>query len=124
VHLPDHDKLTARTTVPEASGRRLTLIDCLFGTYLAHRTLGAEALQWGGRVRMTDIDPQADIEVHSADEHVTVGVPLAGAVTGEWLRCYQKLALAKEVPVQPQVHDDRAWIVVSMPDCRQYASQQ
>ena len=64
---------------------------------------------------MTDIDPQADIEVHSADEHVTVGVPLAGAVTGEWLRCYQKLALAKEVPVQPQVHDDRAWIVVSMP---------
>ena len=64
---------------------------------------------------MTDIDPQADIEVHSADEHVTVRVPLAGAVTGEWLRCYQKLALAKEVPVQPQVHHDRAWIVVSVP---------
>src|SRR5271165_2654542 len=75
----------------------------------------APALQRGGRVRMTDIDPQADIEVHSADEHVTVRVPLAGAVTGEWLRCYQKLALAKEVPVQPQVHHDRAWIVVSVP---------
>ena len=44
-----------------------------------------------------------------------MGVPLAGAVTGEWLRCYQKLALAKEVPVQPQMHDDRAWIVVSVP---------
>ena len=64
---------------------------------------------------MTDVDPQADIEVHSADEHVTVRVPLAGAVTGEWLRCYQQLALAKEVPVQPQVHHDRAWIVVSVP---------
>ena len=64
---------------------------------------------------MTDIDPQADIEVHSAGKHVTVRVPLAGTVTGEWLRCYQKLALAKEVPVQPQVHHDRAWIVVSVP---------
>jgi hypothetical protein len=41
---------------------------------------------------MTDIDPQADIELHSADEHVTVRVPLAGPVTGEWLRCYQQLA--------------------------------
>ena len=60
---------------------------------------------------MTDIDPQADIEVHSADEHVTVRVPLASPVTGEWLRCYQKLALAKGVPVQAQVHDDRAWLV-------------
>ena len=48
---------------------------------------------------MTDIDPQADIEVHSADEHLTVRVPLAGAVTREWLRCYQKLALAREVPI-------------------------
>jgi hypothetical protein len=47
---------------------------------------------------MTDIDPQADIELHSAGEHVTVSVPLAGAVTGEWLRCYQKLALATKVP--------------------------
>ncbi|MFY9931518.1 MAG: hypothetical protein WAK82_26300 [Streptosporangiaceae bacterium] len=64
---------------------------------------------------MTDIDPQADIEVHSADEHVTVRVPLASPVTGEWLRCYQKLALAKGVPVQAQVHDDRAWLVVSVP---------
>ena len=64
---------------------------------------------------MTDIDRQADIEVHSADEQVTVRVPLAGAVTGEWLRSYQKLALAREVPVQPQVHHDRAWLVVQYP---------
>ena len=64
---------------------------------------------------MTDIDPQADIELHTADEHVTVRVPLAGAVTGEWLRCYQKLALATKVPVQAQTCHDRAWIVVSVP---------
>jgi uncharacterized membrane protein len=64
---------------------------------------------------MTDIDPRADIEVFSADEHVTVRVPLAGPVTGEWLRCYQKLALAREMSVQAQVHQDRAWLVVSVP---------
>jgi len=43
---------------------------------------------------MTDIDPQADIELHSGAEHVTVRVPLAGTVTGEWLRCYRQLAQA------------------------------
>jgi hypothetical protein len=63
---------------------------------------------------MTDIDPQADIELHPADEHVTVRVPLAGAVTGEWLRCYQKLAQATKVPVQAQARHDRAWIVVTL----------
>ena len=64
---------------------------------------------------MTDIDPQADIELHPADEHVTVRVPLAGAVSGEWLRCYQKLAQATKVPAQAQARHDRAWIVVSVP---------
>jgi hypothetical protein len=51
----------------------------------------APALQMGGRVGMTDIDPRADLELHAVDGHVTVSVPLAGAVTGDWLRCYQKL---------------------------------
>ncbi len=64
---------------------------------------------------MTDVDPQADIELHPADEHVTVRVPLAGPVTGEWLRCYQQLALAAKLPAQVQGRHDRAWIVVSVP---------
>jgi hypothetical protein len=64
---------------------------------------------------MTNVDPQADIELHSADGHVTVRVPLAGAVTSEWLRCYQKLALAAKVPVHAQARQDKAWIVVSLP---------
>jgi hypothetical protein len=64
---------------------------------------------------MTDIDPQADIELRPANEHVTVRIPLAGQVSGEWLRCYQELALATRVPVQAQSHDERAWIVVSVP---------
>jgi hypothetical protein len=64
---------------------------------------------------MTDIDPQAEIELHPANEHLTVRVPLAGAVTGEWLRCYQQLALATKVPAQAQAQDERARIVVTVP---------
>ena len=67
------------------------------------------------RVTMTDIDPRAEIELHSADGHVTVRVPLAGEVTTEWLGCYQQLALAALVPVQAQARHDRAWIVVDVP---------
>jgi uncharacterized membrane protein len=64
---------------------------------------------------MTDIDSKSDIELHTVDEHVIVRVPLAGPVSGEWLRCYQRLARATGVPVQAQAHPDRAWIVVSVP---------
>ena len=64
---------------------------------------------------MTDIDPKSDIELHAVDEHVIVRVPLAGPVTGEWIRRYQRLARATGVPAQTQTHPDRAWIVVSVP---------
>jgi len=64
---------------------------------------------------MTDIDPKSDIELHTDNEHVIARVPLAGPVTDEWLRCYQRLARATEVPVQAHGHPDRAWIVVSVP---------
>ena len=64
---------------------------------------------------MTDIDRRADIELRSADENVTVRVPLAGAVTGEWLGRYQKLALAAKVPAQAQGRHDQAWIEVTVP---------
>jgi len=64
---------------------------------------------------MTDIDPKSDIELHAVDEHVIVRVPLAGPVTGEWIRRYHRLARATGVPAQTQTHPDRAWIVVSVP---------
>jgi len=64
---------------------------------------------------MTDIDPKSDIEVHAVDEQVIVRVPLAGPVTGEWLRRYQRLARATGVPVQAQARPDRTWLVVSVP---------
>jgi hypothetical protein len=60
---------------------------------------------------MTDIDPKADIELRTVDEHVIVRVPLAGSVTDEWLRRYQRLARATGVPAQAEA----AWIVVSLP---------
>jgi uncharacterized membrane protein len=64
---------------------------------------------------MTDIDPKSDIELKRANEHVIVRVPLAGLVTEEWLRCYERLAHASGVPVQAQADPDRAWIVVNVP---------
>jgi hypothetical protein len=64
---------------------------------------------------MTDIDPQADIEIYPTDDYMTVRVPVAGPVNGQWLRSYQKLALAAEVPVQAEAHHDRTWIVVRLP---------
>jgi len=64
---------------------------------------------------MTDIDPQADLEIRFTGEHVTVKVPLAGPVTGEWLEDYQELALAAEVRALAETRDGRAWIIVTMP---------
>ncbi|HEY2550649.1 MAG TPA: hypothetical protein VGI64_08730 [Streptosporangiaceae bacterium] len=64
---------------------------------------------------MTDIDDKSDIELHTANEHVIARVPLAGPVTDEWLRCYQRLARATGMPVQTQEHRHRAWIVVRVP---------
>jgi len=64
---------------------------------------------------MTDIDPKSDIELRTVNEHVIVRVPLAGPVTGEWLRRYQRLARATGVPVEAEAHPERAWIVVSVP---------
>ena len=66
---------------------------------------------------MTDIDPKSDIELHTVNEHVIARVPLAGPVTGEWIRRYQRLARATGVPVQAEAHPDRGWIVVRT--CRQ-----
>ena len=70
---------------------------------------------------MTDIDRQADIGFDLADDHMTVRVPLAGPVTGEWLDCYQKLARAANVPAQVQAGRDRSWVVVRVPAGRDRA---
>lgn len=64
---------------------------------------------------VTDIDPRADIELHTANRHVIVRAPLAGRVTDDWIRCYQRLARAAEVPVEAQARPGRALSVISVP---------
>src|SRR5262249_35448673 len=64
---------------------------------------------------MTDIDPRSDIELHTVNEHVIARVPLAGPVTDEWLRCYQRLAPGTDGAGEAQRDPSRAWIVVSVP---------
>ena len=63
----------------------------------------------------TDIDPTADIELNTSNDHVTARIPLAGPVSGEWLRCYERLARAAAVPVQAETRPDRAWLVATLP---------
>jgi hypothetical protein len=64
---------------------------------------------------MTDIDPVADVEIDHGDEYVTARIPLAGPVDQEWLRWYQKLARARDLPAAAEEHPGRAWIVVRVP---------
>ena len=70
---------------------------------------------------ITDIDPDADIELTSSREHVTARIPLAGQVTGEWLGCYHRLAHAASVPVRAEARSGRAWIVVTVPAASTHA---
>ena len=69
---------------------------------------------------ITDIDPDADIELTSSREHVTARIPLAGQVTGEWLGCHQ-LAHAASVPVRAEARSGRAWLVVTVPAASTHA---
>ena len=64
---------------------------------------------------MTDIDPGADIEINHGEEHVAARIPLAGQVTSDWLRYYQKLARARDLPAEAVEVPGRAWIVVRVP---------
>src|SRR5262249_60162000 len=77
---------------------------------LARRTLKVRTDPTGwGRVRMTDIDPNSDVELSTADGQVMVRIPLAGRVTGDWVRGYRRRARATEGAVQARGEADRAW---------------
>jgi hypothetical protein len=64
---------------------------------------------------MTDINPDADIELHSAQRHVVATVPLTGTVSAEWIHCYQRLARAADVPARAEQSPDGARLVVRVP---------
>ena len=64
---------------------------------------------------MTDIDPKSDIDLRRSRAHVVARVPLSAEVSAEWIRCYQRLAQATDVPVRAEAGPGRAWIVVRVP---------
>jgi hypothetical protein len=64
---------------------------------------------------MTDIDPEAEIELRTGAEAVTARMPLTGQVSQAWLLDYQRLADAAAVPAQPESAAGRVSIVVTLP---------
>src|SRR5262249_61792791 len=61
-----------------------------------------------GRGRMTDIDPNSDVELSTADGQAVGRIPLAGGGRGEWLRGYQRLARPRGGPVPGKAEADPA----------------
>jgi hypothetical protein len=65
---------------------------------------------------MTDIDPDAEIELRTADDAITARVPVTGQVSPTWLLLdYQRLADAASVPARPESDAGRGSIVVTCP---------
>jgi hypothetical protein len=64
---------------------------------------------------MTNIDPQADIHITHHQQDVTARIPLAGQVTPGLASHYQKLARAKNLPMQIEEVSGQAWIRVQVP---------
>jgi hypothetical protein len=64
---------------------------------------------------MTDIDPHADIQITHDQDHMTAMIPLAGQVTPELARHYQKLARAKNLPMQIEELPGQGWIRIQVP---------
>jgi hypothetical protein len=63
---------------------------------------------------MTAINPDADIELVSAGQHISATVPLAGQVSAEWLGHYQRLARATGVPARAEQGPAGARLVVNV----------
>jgi hypothetical protein len=70
---------------------------------------------------MTDIDPSTEIELTAGTDHVTVRIPLAGPVTGQWPGCFDRLARAAGVTARTETQPDRAWILVTVPAASSHA---
>jgi len=71
---------------------------------------------------MTDIEPNADVVVgHAYDvkdrdkDHLRVTIPLAGHVSQDWIRWYQRLARVKGLAAHAEDRPDRSWVIVHVP---------
>ncbi len=63
---------------------------------------------------MTAIDPRGEIELDSAADRVTARLPLIGAVTEAWVRRYETVAQAADIPARAHIDNGRGWIVVQV----------
>ena len=64
---------------------------------------------------MTTIDLHADIHITRDQQDVTARIPLGGQVTPGLADHYQKLARAKNLPIQIEELPGQAWIRVQVP---------
>jgi trans-aconitate methyltransferase len=64
---------------------------------------------------MTHMDLHADIQITYDQQDVTARIPLAGQVIPGLARHYQKLARAKNLPMQIEELAGRGWIRVQVP---------
>jgi hypothetical protein len=68
---------------------------------------------------MTTIDPHGEIGLDSEGDRVTARMPLTEPVTDAWVRRYDSVARATDVPARAHTNNGRGWIVVQVPaDCR------
>jgi hypothetical protein len=75
----------------------------------------ARSEQMEASLGMTAIDPHGDIELNSDGDRVIAQLPLTEPVTEEWLRRYESMAAATDVPARAHAAQGRAWIIVQVP---------
>jgi hypothetical protein len=71
--------------------------------------------QGASKIRMTSIDPRADILISYHGDDLMVMIPLADEVTEVWRRRYAALARAKDVRAEANNHDGTAFIRLAVP---------
>ncbi len=63
---------------------------------------------------MTDVDPNAEIQIRRDDENLLVVLPLAGPVSQHWVRRYTTLASAHDLPVSVRARAEDCTITLKL----------
>ena len=63
---------------------------------------------------MTDVDPNAEIQIRRDDENLLVVLPLAGPVSQHWVRRYTTLARAHDLPVSVRARAEDCTITLKL----------
>jgi hypothetical protein len=64
---------------------------------------------------MTDVDPNAEIQIRRDDESLLVVLPLTGPVSQHWVRRYTTLARAHDLNVSVRARAENGTITVKLP---------